>query len=110
VTTYVHNGEDAGFAFVLPDWAPEVRALDGHAAGWGRWLGGPPARRLVLHTTALAPEARRGSAALAQVAWNLRRAVQDGVEDIVTAPTVEGYCTTVGDQTREHTLYGRAVS
>lgn len=109
VSAFVQDEGDAGFAFVCPDWAHEARALDGHASGWGRWLGGPPARRLVLHTTALAPEARRGSAALAQVAWTLRRAVQDEVEDIVTAPTVEGYCTTLGDQTREHTLFGRAL-
>ena len=109
VSVFLQNEQDVGFAFVCPDWAHEARALDGHAAGWGRWLGGPPAKRLVLHTTALVPEARRGSAALAQVAWTLRRAVQDGVEDIVTAPTVEGYCTTLGDQTREHTLFGRAI-
>jgi hypothetical protein len=110
VSAFVQDeGGDAGFAFVFPDWAREVRALDGHAAGWGRWLGGPPAKRLVLSTNALAPEARRGSAALAQVAWTVRRGVQDGVEDIITAPTVEGYCSTLGDQTREYTLYGRAL-
>lgn len=109
VSAFVQDEGDAGFAFVYPDWAHEVRALDGHAAGWGRWLGGPPAKRLVLSTTALAPEARRGSAALAQVAWTVRRGVQDGVDDIVTAPTVEGYCSTLGDQTREYTLYGRAL-
>ena len=109
VSAFVRNEEDVGVAFVLPDYAAEVRALDGRATGWGHWLGTSRPARIVLHTAALVPEVRQTSAAMAQVAWALRRAVVDGFDDVVVALVVEGFVQRIGEQTREHTLYARAL-
>jgi hypothetical protein len=109
VSAFVRNGEDAGLAFIYPDYAAEVRALEGRAAGWGRWLGASRPARIVLHTAALAPEARQSSAAMAQVAWGLRRAIADGFERVVFALAVEGFLRKIGELTREYTMYGRTL-
>ncbi len=80
------GGADVGFGFVVPDDVDAARALDGDAAGWGRWLprAGPP-RRLVLHTFALVPEARGSGAASLMFATALEDALADGVESFVLA-------------------------
>ena len=64
----------------------------------------------MLSTAALTPDARKSSAASAIMAWAFRRAVTDGYEDVMASLVVEGFLSNVGDMTREHTLYGRAVS
>ena len=46
---------------------------------------------------------------MAQIAWGLRRAVNDGFDDVVFALVVEGFLQRIGEQTREHTLYARQV-
>ena len=109
VTAFVQDAQDVGLAFILPDYAAEARALGGHAAGWGRWLGTSRPTRIVLHTAALVPAVRQTSAAMAQIAWGLRRAVADGFDDIVVALVVDGFLSRIGEQTREHALYARAV-
>jgi hypothetical protein len=109
ISAFVQNGEDVGFAFVYPDFVEDVRRLDGHAGGWGRWLGTSRAKRLVVSTSALVPEARGSSAAMAQVAWGLRHAAAGGFEDIVVALVVEGWLSKIGEQTREYMLYARAL-
>jgi hypothetical protein len=110
VSAYAQDGEDVGFAFVYPDYAEDMRALDGHAGGWGEWLGKSRATRIVVSTSALVPEARRSSAAMAQVAWGLRHAITGGFEDAVVALVVEGWLSKIGEQTREYTLYARAIT
>ncbi len=110
VVTLAHDGQDGGFAFIYPDYVDDVRALDGHATGWGRWLGTSRPTRIVLSTAALTADARRSSAASAIIAWAFRRAATDGVEDVVVSLVVEGFLSKVGEVTREHTLYGRTVS
>jgi hypothetical protein len=109
VSAFVNNEEDVGVAFILPDYAAEMRALDGRAAGWGHWLGTSRPTRIVLHTAALVPEIRHTSAAMAQIAWGLRRAVKDGFDDVVFALVVEDFLQRIGEQTREHTLYARPL-
>jgi hypothetical protein len=110
VSVYVRQGQDAGFALVLPDYAAQVRALNGSAAGWGQWLGRERATRILLHTAALVPDARQASAAMAQVAWALRRAVEDGFQDVLYALVIDGFLSRISEQKREYTLYGRSVA
>jgi hypothetical protein len=105
VSVSVQDGRDVGFTLIYPDYADDVRALDGDASGWGRWLGGSRPTRFVLHTAALIPEARTGSAALAQVAWGVRGALTGGFEKVVVALAVEGFVSRIGEQTREYALY-----
>ena len=108
VTIFVQEGRDAGFVFTYPDYAADVRALAGDASRWGGWLGTARPERLVLHTAALVPEARRGSAAMAQIAWSVARGLADGFEQFVVALAVEGFISRIGEQTREYALYGYA--
>ena len=110
VSVFAEDGEDVGFAFVYPDYAEEMRALDGHAAGWGGWLGKSRATRIVVSTSALVPEARRSSTAMAQVAWGLQHAIVGGFNDVVVALVVEGWLSRIGEQTREYALYARTLT
>jgi hypothetical protein len=110
VSVSVQDGHDVGFAFVYPDYAADMRALDGHAGGWGRWLGTSRATRIVVSTSALVPEARRSSMAMAQVAWGLRHAIAGGYTDVVVALVREGWISRIGEQTKEYTLYARAIT
>jgi len=109
VSAFEVDGEDVGFAFIYPDYAEDVRALGGDAEGWGRWLGKSRATRIVVSTSALIPEARRSSAALAQVVWGLQHAVAEDFNDAVVALVVEGWLSRIGEQTREYALYGRTL-
>jgi hypothetical protein len=109
IAVFVQDGRDSGLALTYPDYAAEVRALDGSAAGWGRWLGQARPKRLVLHTAALLQEVRHTSAAMALLAWSFRRAWSDGFEDLLVALAVEGFLGKVGKQTREYALYSRTV-
>jgi hypothetical protein len=104
------DGRDSGFVWTFPDYVAEVRALNGHASEWGRWLGVSRPERLIMHTSALAPEARSTSAAMALVAFALRAGERGGFEQLLAAVAVEGFLSDIGDRTREYTLYGRAIS
>ena len=110
VSAFAQDDEDVGFAFVYPDYAQEMRALDGHADGWGRWLGKSRATRIVVSTSALFPEARRSSSAMAQVAWGLQHAIAGGFNDAVVALVVEGWLSRIGEQTRDYALYARSLT
>lgn len=109
IAVFVQNGRDLGLALTYPDYAEEVRALDGSAAGWGKWLGQTRPKRIVLHTAALLPEVRHTSAAMALLAWSFRRALADGFEELLVALAVEGFLGKVGRQTREYALYSRPL-
>jgi hypothetical protein len=102
----VDDGHDVGFTLIYPDYADDVRALDGDATGWGRWLGEARPDRFVLHTEALAPSVRASSAATAMLAAVLRQALAGGYQRIVVALAVEGFVSKIGEQTREYALYG----
>jgi hypothetical protein len=80
-------GRDLGCAFMFPDWVDEVRSLQGDARGWGRWLGGvrPQPRRMVLHTVAFKPDARRTGAPFLILDQGLRHLIEDGYEELVVA-------------------------
>jgi hypothetical protein len=109
ISVLVRNLRDEGFAFTYPDYAAEVRALGGSAAGWGRWLGKRLPRRIVLSTAALMPELRKTSAAMAQMNWALSHALEDGFDELVVALVVEGFLGKIGERTREYTLYWRSL-
>jgi hypothetical protein len=104
-------GRDAGFGYMIPDWIAEVRALRGDPAGWGRWMGGPLPRRVVLHTLAMVPEARNGTAVAGLAAYGLRSALGHGYERFLMALTREDFRAHVRGlpATRRYALYGRAV-
>jgi hypothetical protein len=100
-----------GFGYMVPDWIEEVRALHGDASGWGRWGGGALPRRVILHTLALAPEARRGTAVAALAAAGLRSALEAGYERFLMALTREDFRAHVRHlrATRTYALFGRAL-
>lgn len=105
------GGRDVGFGYMIPDWIAEVRALRGDASGWGSWLGGPLPKRVVMHTMALAPEARHGTAVAALAAVGLRIALEAGYERFLMALTREDFRAHVRHlpATRRYALYGRAL-
>jgi hypothetical protein len=109
VAAFVQDGEDAGFAFVYPDYVDDVRALDGSAGKWGHWLGTSRPNRIVLSTAALVPAARHSTAATAQVAWAFRQAVSGEFDECVLSLVIEGFLSRIEEPTREHTLYARAI-
>jgi len=109
------TGRDLGLAFMYPDFADEVRALAGDASGWGSWMGkGPLPRRLILHTTALLPEARRSIASSVLVEEGLTNAIEDGFTEFVFALVTEEenwhrLFERIVAPTREYALYERAL-
>jgi hypothetical protein len=109
LSVYVEDHRDAGLAFMYPDYAAEVRSLGGDAARWGEWLGKSRAKRLVVSTSALIPEARKSSAAVAQIVGPLGLALQDGFEEFVVALVIEGWMSRIAVPTREYVLYGRSL-
>jgi hypothetical protein len=104
-------GRDLGFGYMLPDWFAPVRALRGDPAGWGRWLAGPPPDRVVLHSVAVVPEARRGAAAAAMVARGCEVALEAGYRRFLLARTREEFRSPVRrlPVTRRYALLGRAL-
>ncbi|MCO5165365.1 MAG: GNAT family N-acetyltransferase [Planctomycetes bacterium] len=106
-------GRDVGFGFMVPDWIDEVRALDGDAAGWGRWIaaGRPLPPRLVLHTFAFVPEARGTGAAGALLRHAAEQAQADGYREAIVALVTEELraLRRLGEPTREYALYSRPL-
>jgi hypothetical protein len=103
---------DVGLAYHYPDYAAEVRALGGDAAGWGAWLAeGRRPRGVVLHTIAVLPEVRRTGAAYLLVNRNVPNVLEDGFEAPVVALVDEDFKLfgKAAPPTREYALYGRAL-
>jgi hypothetical protein len=106
------TGEDVGLSFTVPDWTDEARALDGDASRWASWMvEGRTPERLIWHTVAVAPGARRAGAAgvlvhgLTQAGWDA------GYPRLVLALNVSTF-TTLARQlpvTRRYALYRRAI-
>jgi hypothetical protein len=105
------GGRDVGFGYMIPDWIAEVRALGGDARGWGSWMGGPLPKRVVLHTLALAPEARHGAEVAGLAAVGFRNALACGYERFLMALSREDFRAHVRHlpATRTYALYGRGI-
>jgi GNAT superfamily N-acetyltransferase len=108
------TGRDVGFAFIVPDHIDAVRALGHDRERWARWLAETSRarpRRIVLHTVAVAPDARGTGLA----AWLIRDltagAVSRGYERAVVALVDETFTLfgRVASPTREHALYARSL-
>ncbi len=106
-------GQDLGCAFMFPDWVEEVRALQGDARGWGRWLGGarPHPRRMVLHTVAFKADARRTGAPFLILDLGLRHLLEDGFDELVVALVTEEwkFFSRALSPTRAYALFGRSL-
>jgi hypothetical protein len=110
LTMFVQDHRDVGFGFMYPDYAAQVRSLAGCAARWGEWLGKSRATRLVLSTSALVPQARKSSTAVAQIARPLSMRIQEGFDEFVVALVIEGWLSRLAKPTREYVLYGRSLA
>jgi hypothetical protein len=109
----VHDGQghDLGCSFVFPDYAEEVRALAGDGSRWGSWMAGPRPKRLVMHTHAIVPEARRTNAAAIALDWGVRLFRDEGYESLCVALVTEewGLFRRIAQPTRAYALYGKAI-
>lgn len=106
-------GRDVGLGFMFPDWIDEVRALDGDAAGWGRWMGAAPLpARVVMNTFAFVPEARGTGAAHLLVRYAADQALADGYREVVLALATEDLRSLHrhGEPTREYALFARPIA
>jgi hypothetical protein len=106
-----NSDRDVGFAFTYPDYAAEVRALNGDARGWGVWrqTGAHP-ERSVLSTMGLAREARGRGIAM----WFVRNVIEDCVRRYakgVIALVIEDLraLKKIAPPTREYVLLGRGI-
>ncbi|MGB2716275.1 MAG: hypothetical protein WBC51_18980 [Vicinamibacterales bacterium] len=111
IATDRDTGGDVGCVFSYPDYAAEVRALNGDATAWGRWLqGGARPRRLVFHTVGMAADVRKTGLVSALI----RAAFEHGVEEYqegVMAIVVDDLAALqrVAPATRRYTLFGRTL-
>ena len=73
-------GRDIGFFIGYPDYADEVRALNGDATDWGKWLRQPAQQtaRWVAHTIGLLPEARGRIGSYALTRFRIRNGIRRG--------------------------------
>jgi hypothetical protein len=110
VGVLTNDGQDWGYTFSFPDYVADVRALGGHAAGWGRWLGTSRPDRLVLHTSALVPDVRTTSAAIALIGEALRLGLAGPFDRFILALAIEGFMNRAGEPTREYALFGRPIA
>jgi hypothetical protein len=106
-------GVDVGFAFAYPDDIAQVRAIEGDAARWASWCGTGRVQpeRIVLHTVAVTPRARRtGVAQLAQ-AMVMETAIADGYQQAVIALVDQDFrwYRKRLEPTRTYALYGGRV-
>lgn len=105
-------GAEVGFGLTYPDRAAEVRALAGDGSGWSRLKpASAPCDRLVLHSAAVLPAARRGPAAFLLVEWGLGRIREVGYRSAVVALVTESWRTfgRALEPVREYALYRRAI-
>ena len=105
------SGRDVGCVFSYPDYADDVRVLNGDATTWGHWLqGGVRPRRVVFHTLGMAPGVRKTSLVSALVRATFEHAVEV-YEEGVMAIVVDGLAALqrVAPATRRYTLFGRTL-
>jgi GNAT superfamily N-acetyltransferase len=105
------SGRDVGCGFTYPDYAADVRALDGDATAWGQWRqDGTRPRRLVLHTMGAAPDARHTGLASALLRAAIEHCVEE-YEEAVIAIVVEELSALqkLGAPTRRYALFGRSI-
>jgi hypothetical protein len=103
---------DAGCAFMYPDWGSQVRALDGKAEGWGSWVNTAQARRLVMHTVAVLPQARGTAAPYLLLQRGLQHFLDGAYDELVVALVTEDWRLfgRLDEPTREYALYGRSLA
>jgi hypothetical protein len=104
------KGEDLALGLSYPDYAAEVRALNGDASGWASWVGKTPLpRQLVMHTMAAVPGERGGGSAILIVDHAGRCLQEDGFEGAIVALVTEELklFDRFAEPTREYALYRR---
>lgn len=112
VGVLVDAGKDVGTAFMYPDWIDEARALQGDASGWARWVTSKPLpKRIVLHTVAFRPEARRTGGPFLMLDQGLKHTLEDGYEEIVIALVTDEWrlFARALEPTRTYALFGRTL-
>lgn len=104
-------GRDVGLAFMYPDYVDEVRRLRGDVTGWGRFASAA-SRRMVMHTLAFLPEARRTGAPFLSMAAGMRHMEEDGLHRLVVALVDEDFrvFASVSKATRRYALYACGLS
>ena len=111
IATERETGRDVGCSLSYPDYASEVRALNGDATAWGHWRqNGTRPRRLVMHTVGMAPEVRRTGLVSALLRALFEHCVQeyaDGVMAIVVEELVA--LQRIAPPTRRHALFARLL-
>jgi len=106
------SGHDVGCLLTCPDYAAEIRALNGDATSWGHWLQrGTRPRRLVLHTIGAAPDARRTGVASALLRAAFEHCVENYDEGVLAVIVQElRSLQKIGAPTRRYALYGRQLT
>ena len=102
---------DVGCALYYPDYADEVRALDGDASGWAAWKGAAPVRRYILHTVALAPEARNTGAAAGFIRQALTDIDRHGARPFMAGLVTEDmtFFSRLAKATRRYAMFSRGM-
>lgn len=110
----VHDaaGTDLGLGLCYPDYAAQVREIAGDAARWASWVGtAKKPRRLILHTVAAVPSARRRGIPYLILDYAAGKLAEDDYREVVVALVDEGF-RFFGKRlapTREYALFRRAV-
>lgn len=111
IATDRDTGRDVGCVFSYPDYAADVRALDGDATSWGRWLqSGARPRRLVLHTVGMAPSVRGTGLTSALIRAVFEHCVEEYDEGVM-AIVVDDLAALqkIAPPTRRYALFGRRL-
>jgi len=103
------DGNDVGMAMMYPDLIANVRNLQGDVSRWGQWRDEKLPPRIILHTTALTPQARGRGAIAMFLEAALRRIQEDQYTDaIIALVDQESGLRFAGMRpTRTYALYGR---
>lgn len=111
VLEYLQGG-DAGLALMYPDDIVAFAKLNGDASGWGRWRADMLPDRVVLHTTAVVPEARGGGGVFLFLEDAVRKIRRDGYRDAVIAlvDRTAGLPFAFAPRTRSYALYRRSIT
>ena len=88
-----------------------MRALWGDVMGWGVWLGREKSPRLVFHTIAFLPEARKTGVPFLLYEGGLEHFLAGGFEKLILALVTEDlrFYERVARKTREYALYRKAL-
>jgi hypothetical protein len=100
-------GDDMAIGLCYPDFAAEVRALQGDASGWAGWMGQGLPNRLIMHTVAVVPEERGVGPAMLIIDHAAKHLASDGFEEVVVALVVDTFklFSRFAAPTREYALY-----